>query len=90
MLRAVPPLTLRISVVFSYVKELDRARGFYRDVLGLTLHGDDDWQQAQLNAAQRLREAGAEVGEITRLPYGAFCDFTDPAGYRLQLFQPAS
>ena len=41
-------------------------------------------------AAEELRAAGVSVGEINREPYGAFCDFTDPDGYRLELFQPPS
>jgi lactoylglutathione lyase len=39
-------------------------------------------------AAEHLRAAGVEVGEINREPYGSFCDFVDPDGYRLELFQP--
>jgi predicted enzyme related to lactoylglutathione lyase len=38
-------------------------------------------------AAARLREAGVEVGEIERDDWGAVCEFVDPDGYRLQLFQ---
>ena len=121
MLRAVPPLASRISVVFLYVKDLERASRFYGDLFGVELAGDDDWRETQLDgirfalhkwhdgapepssggvvvdlevadidaAAQRLRDAGVEVNEITRQPYGSFCDFTDPEGYTLQLFQPA-
>ena len=122
MLRAVPPLTSRIHVVFLYVKDLERAAAFYRDVFGLTLEGDGGWREAQLggtrfalhsshdgapepssggivvdfevddidSAVQRLRDARVQVGEISRQPYGTFCDFTDPEGYTLQLFQRAS
>ena len=101
---------------------MERARAFYRDVLGLPLEGDADWVEADLGglrfalhkwhegapepgaaainvnfevadidaAAQRLRDAGVEVGEIFRESYGAFCTFRDPEGHTLELFQPPS
>ncbi len=47
-----------------------------------------DFEVADIDAAaQRLREAGVEVGPVTREEYGAFCEFVDPDGYRLHLFQ---
>jgi catechol 2,3-dioxygenase-like lactoylglutathione lyase family enzyme len=39
-------------------------------------------------AAERLRAAGVEVGEVERESWGAACEFGDPDGYRLHLFQP--
>jgi catechol 2,3-dioxygenase-like lactoylglutathione lyase family enzyme len=110
----------RISVVYLYVKDMDRARAFYRDLLGIPLSDDPHWAEAKLDglrfalhewhegvgdpasgtvnvdfevsdidaAAQRLRDAGVAVGEISRQEFGAFCEFTDPEGYTLELFQP--
>ena len=39
-------------------------------------------------AAARLRAAGIEAGEVERDFWGAACEFVDPDGYRLHLFQP--
>jgi lactoylglutathione lyase len=48
-----------------------------------------DFEVADVEAtAARLREAGVEVGEIERDDWGAACEFADPDGYRLHLFQP--
>ncbi len=110
-----------LSVVYLYVKDMQRSSAFYRDVLGIPLEGDDDWREATFaegvrfalhlwhegapeisagtinvnfevadidEAAERLRAAGVEIGEIHREPYGSFFTFTDPEGYRLELFQP--
>lgn len=38
-------------------------------------------------AAERLRSAGVEVGEVRRAPWGSVCDFVDPDGYHVQLFE---
>ena len=38
--------------------------------------------------ADRLRDAGVEVGQIFRQEYGSFCEFVVPDRYRLQLFEP--
>jgi lactoylglutathione lyase len=47
-----------------------------------------DFEVADVDAvATRLREAGVEVGEVERDDWGAACEFVDPDGYRLQLFQ---
>ena len=118
---ATRPLVSGLSVVYLYVKDMERATRFYRDVLGLTLEGDDHWRETTFRenvrfalhawhegapevssgsiavdfevadideAAQQLRDAGVEVGEIHREPYGSFVSFVDSEGYRLQLFQP--
>ncbi len=127
MLRAmatdVTPLVSRINVVYLYVRDIERASGFYRDVLGIPLEGDDDWVETTFpegvrfalhkwhegapeissgtihvdfsvadndQAAERLRAAGIEVGEIHREPYGSHFTFVDPEGYTLQMFQPAA
>jgi predicted enzyme related to lactoylglutathione lyase len=52
MLRAVgtttEPLVSRLNVVYLYVSEMERSLGFYRDLLGIPLEGDGDWQEASL------------------------------------------
>jgi lactoylglutathione lyase len=113
-------LVSRVSVVYLYVSDMERSAAFYRDVLGVPLEGDDNWQEAMLGdvrfalhrtregidslssgtihvnlevadidaAAERLRAAGAEVGETMRDDWGSALDVVDPDGYRLYLFQP--
>jgi lactoylglutathione lyase len=117
---AAEPLVSRVSVVYLYVSDMERSAAFYRDVLGVPLEGDDNWQEAMLGdvrfalhrtrdgigslssgtirvnlevadidaAAERLRSAGAEVGETMRDDWGSALDVVDPDGYRLYLFQP--
>ena len=117
---AAEPLVSRVSVVYLYVSDMERSAGFYRDVLGIPLEGDDDWREASLDgvrfalhrtregvgalssgtihvnlevadidaAAERLRAAGAEVGETMRDDWGSALNIADPDGYRLYLFQP--
>jgi predicted enzyme related to lactoylglutathione lyase len=118
---ATQPLVTDLRVVYLYVKDIERGKRFYRDVLGLTLEGDHDWVETTLPggvrfalhlwhegsaepsssgvnvdfevpdidaAAERLRDAGVEIGEIHREPFGSFFTFVDPEGYRLELFQP--
>jgi lactoylglutathione lyase len=47
-----------------------------------------DLEVADLDAAAaRLREAGVEVGDVEREDWGAACEFADPDGYRLHLFE---
>ena len=117
---ATRPLVSGLSVVYLYVKDMERATAFYRDVLGLTLEGDDHWRETTFRenvrfalhawhegapdissgtinvnfevadideAAEHLRAAGVDIGEIHREPYGSFVSFEDSEGYRLQLFQ---
>ena len=48
-----------------------------------------DFEVADIDAAaDHLRAQGVDVGEVFREPYGSFCTFVDPEGYRLELFQP--
>ncbi len=114
------PLVSRISVVYLYVSDTERSAAFYRDVLGIPLEGDGDWQEASLDgvrfalhrthegigelssgtinvnlevpdigaAAERLRAAGVEAGEVMRDDWGAALEVSDPDGYRLYLYQP--
>jgi len=46
------PLVTGISVVYLYVSDMARSAAFYRDVLGIPLEGDDDWQEAPLGAVR--------------------------------------
>ena len=39
-------------------------------------------------AAERLRAAGVEAGEVMRDDWGAALEVSDPDGYRLYLYQP--
>jgi predicted enzyme related to lactoylglutathione lyase len=108
----------RINVVYLYVRDMERSRAFYRDVLGIPLEGDEHWAEATFidgvrfaiheahgevtpgtvnvdfevadidAAAQQLRDAGVDVGQIVREPFGCFAEFKDPDGYTLELFQP--
>jgi lactoylglutathione lyase len=54
------PLVSRINVVYLYVSEMERSLRLYRDVLGIPLEGDGDWQEASLGgtrfALHRTRE----------------------------------
>ena len=60
------PLVSRISVIYLYVSETERSAAFYRDVLGIPLEGDGDWQKASLNglrfALHRTREG---IGDLS-------------------------
>ncbi|MBD0329392.1 MAG: VOC family protein [Thermoleophilia bacterium] len=54
-----------LRVVYLYVKDIERAQAFYRDVLGLELEGDDDWVETTLPgdvrfALHRWHEGAAE------------------------------
>jgi len=42
------PLVSRINVVYLYVSEMERSLRLYRDVLGIPLEGDGDWQETSL------------------------------------------
>jgi catechol 2,3-dioxygenase-like lactoylglutathione lyase family enzyme len=106
------------AVVWYRVRDLDAARAFYKDVLGLEetfVDFDDRWAQLQQGCtaialaegepeedggvahvdvedvkaeAQRLREAGVEVGVVFEL-HGQIrlVDVFDPDGNRIQLAQ---
>ena len=41
-------LPLGLTVVYLYVRDLERAQAFYREALGLALEGDDDWVETTL------------------------------------------
>ena len=49
---AVEPLVRTVSVVYLYVSDMERSLAFYRDLLGIPLRGDDDWQEATLGGTR--------------------------------------
>jgi lactoylglutathione lyase len=49
---ATEPLVSAVSVVYLYVSEMDRSLAFYRDLLGIPLAGDSDWQEASLGGTR--------------------------------------
>jgi catechol 2,3-dioxygenase-like lactoylglutathione lyase family enzyme len=60
------PLVSRVNVVYLYVSDLDRSLRFYRDLLGLPLAGDDDWQEAELGGVRfALHRAHAGLGGLS-------------------------
>jgi catechol 2,3-dioxygenase-like lactoylglutathione lyase family enzyme len=111
-------VTLAPSVWY-YVRDLDDARRFYREVLGFEEtsvdfeerwshleHGEmhvglsegepqEDGPVAHVDVddvkaeAERLREAGVEVGVVVEIPHGEMrlLDVYDPDGNRIQFAQ---
>jgi predicted enzyme related to lactoylglutathione lyase len=70
MLRAVgtttEPLVRRLNVVYLYVSEMERSLGFYRDLLGIPLEGDEDWQEASLSETRfALHLAHEGIGSLS-------------------------
>jgi predicted enzyme related to lactoylglutathione lyase len=60
------PLVSRINVVYLYVSEMERSLGLYRDVLGIPLEGDGDWQEASLGGTRfALHSTREEVGALS-------------------------
>ena len=60
------PLVSRINVVYLYVRDMERSVGFYRDLLGIPLQGDDHWQEARLGGTRfALHEAHEGSGELS-------------------------
>jgi predicted enzyme related to lactoylglutathione lyase len=51
-------LVTQIDNVHLYVREMERSLGFYRELLGIPLEGDDHWQEADLGGVRfALHEA---------------------------------
>jgi lactoylglutathione lyase len=48
MTTATGSLVRGLSVVYLYVSDMERSLAFYRDLLGIPLEGDADWQEAKL------------------------------------------
>ena len=70
MLRAVgtttEPLVRRLNVVYLYVSEMERSLGFYRDLLGIPLEGDEDWHEASLGETRfALHLAHEGIGPLS-------------------------
>jgi lactoylglutathione lyase len=63
------PLVSRISVVYLYVRDLQRSLRFYRDLLGLPMESDAqdaDWAEAHLPGGYRF--ALHEIGPSSATP----------------------
>jgi lactoylglutathione lyase len=66
MATAARPLVSRINVIYLYVRDMERSLGFYRDLLGIPLHGDEHWQEAALGGARfALHKAHDGVAELS-------------------------
>ena len=60
------PLVSRINVVYLYVSEMERSLRLYRDVLGIPLEGDGDWQEASLGGTRfALHSTREGVGALS-------------------------
>jgi lactoylglutathione lyase len=59
------PVVSGLSVVYLYVRDLDRSLAFYRDVLGIPLEGSDGtWAEARLGPTRfALHAVHAGAGE---------------------------
>ena len=63
---ATEPLVRSVSVVYLYVSDMQRSLPFYRDVLGIPLEGDDDWQEATLGGTRlALHKTREGIGELS-------------------------
>ena len=63
---ATEPLVCSVSVVYLYVSDMQRSLAFYRDLLGIPLDGDDDWQEATLGGTRfALHKTRAGIGELS-------------------------
>jgi predicted enzyme related to lactoylglutathione lyase len=56
-----------ISVVYLYVRDMERSLAFYRDVLGIPLEGDAQWAETTFPGGTRfaLHAAHEDVGELS-------------------------
>ena len=63
---AVEPLVRKLNVVYLYVSDMERSLRFYRDLLGLRLEGDNDWQEAALHETRfALHRAHEGTGQLS-------------------------
>ena len=74
-----------LSVVYLYVKDVEQAAAFYRDVLGIPLQGDDDWVEATFPegirfALHRWHEGAPEISAGSVNVNFAVADIDDAAG----------
>jgi predicted enzyme related to lactoylglutathione lyase len=66
MATAAAPLVRKVNVVYLYVSDMARSAAFYRDLLGIPLQGDDDWQEASLGGTRfALHRAHEGIGELS-------------------------
>ncbi len=62
----VEPLVRTVSVVYLYVSDMERSLAFYRDLLGIPLAGDGDWQEATLGETRfALHKTHEEIGPLS-------------------------
>jgi lactoylglutathione lyase len=60
------PLVRSVGVVYLYVSDMERSLRFYRDLLGIPLVGDDDWQEAALGGTRfALHRAHEGIGGLS-------------------------
>ena len=83
----VTPLVSRISVVFLYVRDLERSLAFYRDVLDIQFEVEDGWAEARLGevrfALHVVHEGMQELSSGTvRIDFGV--DDADAAAERVR------
>jgi predicted enzyme related to lactoylglutathione lyase len=72
------PLVTGLSVVYLYVQDLERAKAFYREVLGLVLEGDADWAETTLPGGVRFALHRAHEGAPEPSTGGVNVDFEVP------------
>jgi catechol 2,3-dioxygenase-like lactoylglutathione lyase family enzyme len=66
MATAASPLVSSVNVVYLYVSDMERSAAFYRDLLGVPLEGDHDWQEAKLGGTRfALHHAREEIGDLS-------------------------
>ena len=52
-----------VSVVYLYVRDMERSLTFYRDLLGIPLEGDEDWTEATFPGGARFALHAAPDGK---------------------------
>ncbi len=68
-----------IDVVYLYVKDLERSRRFYRDLLGVPLgERDGDWVEGRFASGVRFALHQAAPGQEPQAPGTVVVDFTVP------------
>jgi catechol 2,3-dioxygenase-like lactoylglutathione lyase family enzyme len=66
MATAAAPLVTKVNVVYLYVSDMERSAAFYRDLLGVPLEGDEDWQEASLGGTRfALHHSHEGIGELS-------------------------
>ena len=66
MATAAAPLVTKVNVVYLYVSDVGRSAAFYRDLLGIPLEGDDDWQEASLGGTRfALHHSHEGIGDLS-------------------------